>query len=136
MTLICQFVVPGEPQGKGRARATRSGRLYTPAKTVAYESLVALAAQRAMGDYCATDKPVRLSLEATATMPAGWSEKKRGATIGTWCKKRPDLDNIIKAVADGGNGIIWQDDAQIVEIVSAKRWGANGQVRVAVHLLD
>ena len=45
------FTVPGEPQGKGRPRIGRVGqhaRMFTPAKTVAYEGLVALAAQEAM----------------------------------------------------------------------------------------
>ena len=41
------FVVPGEPQGKGRARVGKingHARMFTPAKTVAYEGLIALAA--------------------------------------------------------------------------------------------
>lgn len=36
--------------------------------------------------------------------------------------KRPgDLDNIIKALQDGLNGIAWIDDKQVIEI-RAKRW--------------
>ncbi|PQM05684.1 RusA family crossover junction endodeoxyribonuclease, partial [Pseudomonas aeruginosa] len=45
------FTVPGEPQGKGRPRIGRVGahaRMFTPAKTVAYEGLVAMAAQEAL----------------------------------------------------------------------------------------
>ena len=46
------FTVPGEPQGKGRARVGTIGghaRMFTPAKTVAYEGLIAHAAAQAMG---------------------------------------------------------------------------------------
>lgn len=134
--LLCQFVIPGDPQGKGRARATKTGRLYTPGKTVAYESLVALAAQRAMGDSLPTSQPVGLTLESIFAMPAGWSAKKRAAHNGTWCLKKPDIDNIAKAVADSGNGVIWQDDRQIGSLSATKRWGEAGFVRVAVHLLE
>jgi Holliday junction resolvase RusA-like endonuclease len=135
-SLLCQFVVPGEPHGKGRARATKAGRLYTPGKTVAYESLVALAAQRAMGDHLPTSQPVALTLEAVFSMPHGWSEKKRAAHDNEWCLKKPDIDNIAKAIADAGNGVIWQDDRQIVTLTGTKRWGPAGFVRVAVHLLE
>lgn len=39
-----QFVVPGQPVGKGRPKAARRGKqivMYTPEKTASYESLVA-----------------------------------------------------------------------------------------------
>ena len=45
------FTVPGQPQGKGRPRVGKIGahaRLFTPQKTVAYEGLVAHAANAAM----------------------------------------------------------------------------------------
>ena len=45
------FTVPGAPQGKGRAKIVKIGgfsRMATPAKTVAYEGLVAHAAALAM----------------------------------------------------------------------------------------
>ena len=47
MAHLLHFTVPGVPQGKGRARFG-NGRTYTPAKTVAYEGLIALAGQQAM----------------------------------------------------------------------------------------
>ena len=34
----------------------------------------------------------------------------------------PDLDNMIKAVLDAGNGVLWADDRQITDIVASKRW--------------
>ena len=45
------FTVPGNPVGKGRAKAARRGKfitMYTPEKTASYESLVAFAGNVAM----------------------------------------------------------------------------------------
>ena len=51
-----EFTVPGAPVGKGRPRMA-AGRMYTPAKTASYESLVAYAAAVAMRKAKATLGP-------------------------------------------------------------------------------
>ncbi|MFL8231041.1 RusA family crossover junction endodeoxyribonuclease, partial [Clostridioides difficile] len=48
--------------------------------------------------------------------------------------KKPDLDNIIKSVADSLNGIAYKDDSQIVEVVSKKYY--SDRPRVEVELED
>ena len=51
MTAQVIFTVPGQPVGKGRAKAARRGKFvtfYTPEKTASYESLVAYAGNVAM----------------------------------------------------------------------------------------
>jgi len=35
---------------------------------------------------------------------------------------RPDLDNLVKAVLDAGNGVIWRDDSQVTTLETSKRW--------------
>jgi Holliday junction resolvase RusA-like endonuclease len=35
---------------------------------------------------------------------------------------RPDLDNLIKLVLDSGNGLLWEDDKQIVFLEAAKHY--------------
>lgn len=131
------FNIPGEPQGKGRARVGKingHARMFTPAKTAAYESLVALAASQAMRDAGPFCGALAVEITATHTVPASWSKKRRHEAISgllaPTCK--PDIDNIVKAIADGGNGVVWVDDKQIVDLRAIKRYGETPGVHVMV----
>jgi Holliday junction resolvase RusA-like endonuclease len=136
------FIVPGEPQGKGRARIGRiagHARMFTPSKTAAYEGLVAMCASAAVanGPGRPLDGPLRVEIEATHTIPASWSKKRRMAAL---CGEihptsKPDIDNIAKAVADGGNGVAWVDDKQIVRLTMTKRYGEVPGVAVVATAL-
>lgn len=131
------FTVPGAPQGKGRARATKTGRMYTPAQTVAYESLVRLAAAAAMGPGRPMDGPLALEIEAVHAVPPSWSNKRRLAALAGELHPvvKPDFDNVAKAIGDAGNGVVWVDDRQIVRCLSIKRYGARPEVQVRVAAL-
>ena len=48
--------------------------------------------------------------------------------------KKPDLDNIIKAIADSLNGIAYKDDAQIVELKSKKFYSDTPRVEVTIKI--
>jgi Holliday junction resolvase RusA-like endonuclease len=121
------FHVPGVPVAKGRPRITTRGgkvRSFTPAKTVAFEGLVSLAAERAMEGTDPLAGPVHLVLYVQLPIPQSWSGKKKLAALSGALQpcSRPDLDNYIKAAADGGNGILWRDDSQIVLLTATKRY--------------
>jgi Holliday junction resolvase RusA-like endonuclease len=105
-------------------------RLYTPPKTVAYESLIAAQAYQAMKGAPPIDGPVVLDLDLVHVMPASWSKKKRAAMPVPQCK--PDVDNVLKAVGDGGNGVLWMDDKQIAQVTARRVWGERPEVRVRV----
>lgn len=118
--------VPGVPVGKGRARtATRrkkGGGTYiahvTPQKTVNYESLVALAAQQAMAGRAPLAGAVEVEISIRITPPGSWSVKKTQQAIDGIIRPitTPDVDNVIKALFDGCNGIAWNDDRQVTDI--------------------
>ncbi|MDF0605387.1 RusA family crossover junction endodeoxyribonuclease [Neisseriaceae bacterium TC5R-5] len=125
---MIHFSIPGEPVAKGRARAClRAGHLvhYTPESTVRYENLVRLVAQQAMQHRAPLDCPIVLIIRAFLSIPASWSQKKqRAAAAGELTPtKRPDLDNLVKAIKDGANGVLWRDDAQVVTLYASKRYG-------------
>lgn len=134
------FVVPGEPQGKGRARVGTIGghaRMFTPAKTVAYEGLIAHAAQLAMRGAPPIDGDCRLEVDIVCSVPASWSNRKRTQALAGDIRpaKKPDSDNVIKAVCDGVNGVVWRDDVQAVEGSWRKVYGETPGLRVRVASL-
>lgn len=137
MTTSVSFTVPGEPVGKGRPRATTRGghaSLYTPAKTVAYEGLIAHAAQQAMAGAPPVECACAVQLSITVSVPASWSKKKQAAALlgEVLPTKKPDADNVVKAVFDGMNGVVWRDDVQAVDLAVRKRYGATPGVFVRV----
>jgi Holliday junction resolvase RusA-like endonuclease len=127
------FTVPGEPQGKGRARAGKHGH-YTPAKTVSYEGLIAHEARLAMQGRALMAGPLEMVATAFLTVPASDSAKKRAAKLAgdLLPTKKPDFDNLAKALGDGCNKVVYGDDAQIVRAVVEKFYGDPPRVVVTV----
>ena len=46
---------------------------------------------------------------------------------------RPDIDNLLKALFDGLNGVAWADDSQIVYINARKSWGEYDVIKLIVE---
>ena len=131
------FTIPGTPVAKGRARSfIRAGHVahYTPEKTAKYEDLVKLSGRQAMGAH----KPMQgaLSLVCTFWMPVPQSySKKRTADCLAGREhpaKKPDTDNILKAIKDGCNEVVWGDDCQVVDVIARKRYGEVPRAEVLV----
>ncbi len=133
-----RFTVPGKPVAKGRAQASVIAghvRMRTPAKTVAYESTVALVASQAMQGRELMEGPLRLSVVAYFPMAKSWPKKKveaarRGEVLPT---SRPDADNVAKAIADACNGICYADDAAIVSLAVVKAFADVPRVEVVIR---
>lgn len=134
------FTVPGDPQGKGRARVGKIGghaRMFTPARTVAYEGLIAMAAQQAMKGAQQMAGPCAVEVLAHFAIPASASKSKRDAMLCGAIRptKKPDGDNILKAVCDGMNGVVWADDVQAVDARVVKLYGSTPGLHVLVATL-
>jgi Holliday junction resolvase RusA-like endonuclease len=134
---VIRVVIPGQPVGKGRPRIGKVGqhaRMFTPSKTANYESLVALSAQQAMQGRAPLDVPVTMTMRIECQVPASWSAKKQRQAINAEIRPgtKPDADNVIKAVCDGFNGVLWRDDALVCELHMRKLYSATPQVIVEV----
>ncbi|WP_303162450.1 RusA family crossover junction endodeoxyribonuclease [uncultured Sutterella sp.] len=119
-----QFFVEGIPVGKGRPRFMRNGHAYTPAKTRTYENLVRLRALEAMHGDSPFQGALCVTIVARFPVPVSYSKKRRLACLQASEKpaKKPDIDNLVKAILDGLNGIVFDDDAQVVQLSAAKNY--------------
>ena len=100
--------------------------MFTPEKTASYESMVKLVAHRAMAGAGLMAFPVALSLVVLHAIPKSWSKRKQAAALAGTERptSKPDADNVAKAIADACNGVVWVDDAQVVELRVSKRYSA------------
>ncbi len=122
-----RFTVPGEPVAKGRPRITTIGgfaRTFTPAKTRNYESEIRYLASEAWGDRDPIDGvPITMAVDVYRSIPASWSNKKQQLALKATVRPigRPDVDNYLKSAADGLLGVVFRDDALIVE-ACVRKW--------------
>lgn len=135
------FTVPGAPYGKGRPRIGRVGahaRMFTPEKTAAYEGLIAHCAQAAMAGKPPFVGAAQVQLEILCQVPASWSKKKQALALDSaiFPTTKPDADNVLKAIFDGMNGVVWRDDVQAVNVSMVKRYSATPGVAVTVWELS
>ena len=132
---IVTFTIPGQPQGKGRARIVKiagSSRMATPKETLAYEGLIAHAAMVAMAGRPMLDGAIAVNVFIDCQVPASWSAKKQARALAgeIFPTTKPDTDNVIKAVYDGCNGVLWRDDVLVVDGRQRKRYAGVPCVRV------
>ena len=122
MIFTCTLQVA--PHGKGRPRFTKQGHAYTPAKTVAKEAeikywLIQEGAPKFEG---ALSMNVRIYLK----------RPKSGPKNRIFPCVRPDLDNYLKSVLDAGNGVLFNDDAQVVRCMISKEYGDPERIELTV----
>lgn len=117
------LTILGEPQGKGRPRFTKQGRAYTPKKTAEYEKYIADEYIRQCGESFG-NKPIGVVIIGRCKVPknAPKSVKEKMYAGQIYPTKKPDIDNIGKIILDALNGIAYDDDKQIVNYQSLKRY--------------
>ena len=151
-----RVVLLGEPQGKGRPRSRiamlKSARgigdrpmplklaikhlfiaVYTPRETVQYENALALAGRNAMKSRPPMIGPLRANILAVMTVPASWSGKKKTDALHGSLRPTvsPDWDNIGK-ILDALNGIVFEDDKQIVSANVEKVYGQLPRLEIEI----
>lgn len=119
--------VLGEPVGKGRPRFSTKGgfpRAYTPAKTESYQkSIKAEYLENYIPLLFAPNTPLLIIVNAFMPIPKSTSKKNRISMLEGHIRpmKKPDADNILKAVMDALNGVAYEDDKQLVS-TTCNKW--------------
>lgn len=133
------IVIEGDPIAKGRPRFTRTGRVYTDARTRQAENTI-----RAAWLTQATGRephvgPVSIRIQFVFQAPVSWPKWRRDLAqyegqvphLG-----RPDVDNLVKAIKDGLNGLAWVDDSQVTRLMARKDYGPASVTRIMLTLFN
>ena len=126
------FDVPGKPQGIARARTFYNKNVghstsYTPEKDLLYENFIKNQYLNSSGDtFFERGTPVTLHIVARFLPPQSKSKKVKQQMLDGQILplKKPDMDNIVKVVADALNGVAYHDDTQIVCVMAKKVYSA------------
>ena len=137
--MATEFIVMGTPVAKGRPRFARRGKwvqAYTPDKTVQYENLVKLS--YAQYDGIKLIGAIRAEIQAYFPIPKSASKKKQALMLENKEKyvKKPDVENIVKGILDALNGIAYDDDSQITELLVTKAYSDKPRAEVKLIGLD
>lgn len=125
------IIIPGRPQGKGRPRFTRDGHAYTPPSTRLYEELI----RKSWENRQSFEGPIEIWIDAYLQIPGNLTKSEKALIKHGDVKptKKPDIDNIVKAVLDGLNGLAYEDDRQVVVLHAAKHYGETPCVEVFIE---
>ena len=133
------FEIPGTPVGQGRPRFTTingHAKAYDPEKSQNYKAYVRMIATQAMKDtgFEMIDGPCAVIINAFFEVPKSKSKRFREAALLDQERptKKPDADNIVKAIQDALNGLTYKDDAYIVYLACQKFYSDNPRVEVFV----
>lgn len=132
-----KFTIPGEPKGKGRPRFVGNGHQpITPKGTVEYENLVRLEYHRqCIGKKFPDDAQLDMRITTYYSIPKSASKAKKQAMLLHVIRptKKPDMDNVVKAIADSLNSIAYHDDTQIVDCQVRKFYSDEPRVVVTIQ---
>ena len=141
---MIKFTYHGEAVGKGRPRVTARGgkfaHAYTPKRTKDFEEAIRF---EFMASTCEKmpvyprEQALKAEVLIGCSIPKSYTKKKqalcRDRVIAP--NKKPDIDNILKAVFDALNGYAFEDDCQIVQVKSEKVYATEPFVEVTINEL-
>lgn len=128
MRTMATMIVRTVPVPKARPRVTRSGHAYTPDKTAIYEKLLA----SSWSGGVIMGKHLMATMRFGMPIPKSWSKGRQRMSVGKLHTSKPDLDNLVKAVLDGLNGVAFDDDAKIAAFMAEKIYAVDPFVEITI----
>ena len=129
MTARIEFTVTFAAGKKRHRLDRRNARMYTPDDTIRNERAIAAACAEAMAEAgieslaFGPHEPVILNVDAYRPLP----ESRPKSVTSEPDTYKPDSDNEGKLVMDALNGLVWADDAQVVDLHVVKHPRVRGQ---------
>lgn len=117
--IVLAATIDGDPGTKARPRFDGT-RTYTPRRTRDAEEAIGWAIKAA----------------APGLMPCTNYELGVAVVFETKTRQRRDIDNVVKLLFDACNGIVWADDAQVIEMKArVERGTGTGSTSLVVYTI-
>lgn len=131
--LFFTFDIEPVPQLRPRVSSRPYVRVYDPPKVKNFKNLLR---SLAVNQYARPPLlgPLSVSLTFYRPVQKSISKTERELRLSNRSKPvvKPDTDNYVKATLDALNGVLWNDDAQIVKIMGEKRYSDHPRITVSV----
>ena len=125
------FVLPGKWGAKDRAILTSANKKLKPFRGEVTRTAMAAMSERDIAEpFAGKHIPVSIVADFYIAKPASVTKKRYYPSV------KPDLDKLIRSLCDAMTGVIYTDDAQIVEFNVRKRYGSPERVEVAATILE
>jgi Holliday junction resolvase RusA-like endonuclease len=131
-----QFEINEKAIGKQRPRYnSRTGRMYTPTKTSAFEEKVKWAFKNKYNiETELSERPFKAKIIAVFEPAKSLSKKKKEELLFKIdYTKKPDADNIAKTILDALNGLAYKDDSQVSALLVLKDYGVENKIIVELE---
>ena len=130
---------PPIPQSRPRFDS-RNKRAYEKSNIKSYKQRIGYIARKEFKKPIERDTPLEINMKFYMPIPKYLSKvKKNRLTLEKEVKhvtKKPDLDNLLKAVLDGLNGIAYFDDGQVVKLSVEKVYSFNPRMEIEILALE
>lgn len=140
-----RIIIEGEPQVKQRPRFKRINKkekdskgiekkksyvlTYTPNETLSYEKRI----KEAWTYEMLNDIPLSVHIVAYFGIPKSFPKYKRAQALSNIIKPtKKDIDNICKVVLDGLQGVAYNNDSYVTDLVCRKRYSEWPRVEIEI----
>lgn len=126
------ITIPGKPIPKARPRFYRRGERVVTFDSQSEEvGMVRLLMRAKMGGREPFEGPLRVNMVFIFEPVKRKQKEYPGFHI-----KKPDCDNALKFFLDAGNGILWNDDKQVVSLTGVKIYGEKAKTVITIEKVD
>lgn len=130
---------PPIPQSRPRFNS-QNKRAYEKSNIKVYKQRISYAARKEFKKQIERDIPLEINMKFYMPIPQYLSKvKKNRLTLEKEVKyvtKKPDLDNLLKAILDGLNGIAYFDDGQVVKLSVEKVYSFNPRTEIEIKVIE
>lgn len=138
---MIKMTVLGEPVAQHRPRITTAGkfpRMYKTASDTNYREKLYWEAKQLKMKPIPRPTQIYVDVKIFRAIPKSFFQAKRSLAIKGAIRPttKPDIDNFLKQIFDAFNGLIWEDDAQIVTVYAWKFYGEVPRLELEINTVN